>query len=228
MNKKSLIFIGLVSIILNLCCSQQALTSSFQDKKVEDSPVGFVFIDISEISNQEGTISILSQNKDTILHLQNQIISINGTKYKTYEEEHLYKKLVNAEFFEPEYGLFILKCYEATGKFYKVELNGETALISNSLTNKFEQLKSLEQYIMESYPVPTQQNPLRTNPDENAGIVDNFDKWVYLPVVIDGDWVKIVDDKDCYSGEAPSPVAIEGWIRWRKNGKFILKVGHTC
>jgi len=218
----------MVFIILNICCSHRASTSSSQDKKLEDSPVGFVFIDISGINNQEGTISILGQNRDTILHLQNQTISINGIKYKIYEEEHLYKKLVNAEVFDPEYGLFILKCYETTDKFYKVELNGESALVSNSLTNKFVQFKILEQYIMESYPIPTQQNPLRTNPDENAGIVDNFDEWIYLPVEIDGDWVKIVDDKDCYSGEAPSQVEIKGWIRWRKDGKFILKVGHTC
>lgn len=211
-----------------MCCSQQALTSSSKDKKVEDVPLGFVFIDISGINNQEGTISILGQNKDTILHLQNHMISINGFRYKIYEEEHLYKNLINAEVFDPEYRLFILKCYEISDKFYKVELNGETALISNSLTNKFVQFKSIEQYVMESYPIPTRQNPLRTNPDENAGMVDNFDKWVYIPIKIDGDWVKIVDDKDCYSGEAPSQVDIEGWIRWRKDGKFILKVAHTC
>ncbi len=218
----------MVFIILNICCSHRASTSSSQDKKIEDSPIGFVFIDISGINNQEGTISILGQNRDTILHLQNQTISINGIKHKIYEEEHLYKKLVNAEVFDPEFGLFILKCYETTDKFYKVELNGETALISNSSTNKFVQFKGLEQYIMESYPIPTQQNPLRMNPDESAGIVDNFEEWVYLPVEIDGDWVKIVDDKDCYSGEAPSQVDIKGWIRWRKDGKFILKVAHTC
>ncbi len=225
---KNVMFIGLVFIILNVCCSHRALTSSSQDEKLENSPVGFVFIDISRINNQERAISILGQNRDTILHLQNQIISINGIEYKVYEEEHLYKKLVNAEVFEPEYGLFILKCYEITDKFYKVELNEKITLVSNSLINKSIQFKGLEQYIMESYPVPTQQNPLRTNPDESAGVVDNFDKWTYLPIEIDGDWIKIIDDKDCYSGEAPSQVDIKGWIRWRKDGKFILKVAHTC
>jgi len=225
---KSIMFIGLVFIILNMCCSHRALTSSYQDKKLENSPVGFVFIDMTRINNQEGTVSILGQNRDTILHLQNAIISINEVDYKICKEEHLYKKLVSAEVFEPEYGLFILKCYETTNSYYKVELNGNIALISNSLINKCIQFKTLEQYVMESYPVPTQQNPLRMNPDENASIVANFNKWTYLPVKIDGDWVKIVDDKDCYSGEAPSSVEIKGWVRWRKDGKFILKVAHTC
>ena len=40
--------------------------------------------------------------------------------------------------------------------------------------------------------------------------------------------LKIIDDKDCYSGDAPSSVDIKGWVRWRKDGKFILKVAHTC
>lgn len=220
--------IGLIFIILSMCCSHQALTLSSQDMKLENSQIGFVFINLSRINYHGGAVSILDIDKDTLLYLKNQIISINGTKYKIYEEEYLYKKLLNAVIFEPEYGLFIFKCYEITNKYYKVELNGKIALISNRPMNKCIQFKNFEQYIMDAYPIPSQQNPLRTNPDESEGIVDGFEKWSYLPVKIDGDWVKIVDDKDCYSGEAPSSVDIVGWIRWRKDGKFILKVAHTC
>ncbi len=69
---------------------------------------------------------------------------------KVFEEEYRYKKLVNSEVFEPEYGLFILKCYDTTNEFYKVELNGVITLISNTSTNKHIQFKSLEQYVMET------------------------------------------------------------------------------
>ncbi len=225
---KNMMFIGLVFSILNMCCIHQELTSSPQDKKIENRPIGFVFIDLSRINNCQGYVFILDQNKDTILQLQNQTISLNGVKYALFEEEYLYKDLINAEVFEPEYGLFILKCYEVTDKFYKVEFNEKITFVSNNVINKCIQFKDLEKYILESYPVPTQQNPMRENPDENSGIVNNFDKWTYLPVEIDGDWIKVVDDKDCYSGEAPSSVEIKGWIRWRKDGDFILNVAHSC
>lgn len=228
MDMKNIMFISLGFFILKICCSHQALTSSFREKELEDNPIGFVFIDISGVNASKGTVFILEMNKDTILSLRNQIISVNGSDYKIYEEDHIFRKLVNAEVFEPEYGLFILKCYETTNKFYKVELNGRMALISNSPVNEYVQFKSLEQYIMDFYPVPTEQNPLRVAPDESAGVVTNFDNWVYSSIEIDGDWVKIIDDKDCYIGEAPSPIDIKGWVRWRKDGKFILKVAHTC
>ena len=225
---KNIIFISMAFAILNICCSHQALTSSSKKKGLEDNPIGFVFVDISGINAPKGTVSILDMNKDTVLDLRNQVVSLNGSDYKINEEGHIYRRLVNTEVFEPEYGLFILKCYETTNKFYKVELNGRIALINNNPVNEYVQFKSIEQYIMETYPVPTEQNPLRIAPDESAGVVNNFDKWVYSCIEIDGDWVKIIDDKDCYRGEAPSPVDIKGWIRWRKDGKFILKVAHTC
>ncbi|TKG88258.1 hypothetical protein EYV94_27370 [Puteibacter caeruleilacunae] len=225
---KNIIFIGLIFSILNLCCPHKALTAYFQDNKTENNPIGFVFIDFSRITNQEEAVSVLDQNGDTILYLQNRVISLHGIDYAVYDEEHLYKKLVDAEVFEPEYGFFILRCYEITDQFYKVELNEKVALVSKDVTSKSIQFKNVEKYIMESYPMPTQQNPIRVSPDEDADEVNDFDKWTYLPVEIDGDWVKVVDDKDCYSGEAPSSIDIKGWIRWRKDGKFILKVAHTC
>jgi hypothetical protein len=224
----NLIFISLIYNILNLLYSNPLLSFYSQSKEIEKIPLGFIFVDFSKINSQNGAVSFLSQKGDTILHLQNRIISMNGIRYKVYEEEHLYKKFVDVEVFEPEYGLFILKCYGKTDKFYKVKLNGNITLVSTNLKNNCIHFKNLKQYIMGSYPVPTLQNPLRMNPNENADIVNNFDKWTYLPIKIKGDWVKMIDDKDCYSGEAPSPIDISGWIRWRKDGKFIIKVAHTC
>lgn len=78
---KNTIVIGLVFTILNICYSCQASTSSSREKEIKKTPMGFVFIDISQINNQNGNVSILNMDKDTVLNLQNQIISINGSDY---------------------------------------------------------------------------------------------------------------------------------------------------
>jgi hypothetical protein len=46
--------------------------------------------------------------------------------------------------------------------------------------------------------------------------------------ILNGDWLKVRDNKDCYAGIAPSEKDIYGWIRWRNGDGLILKVAHSC
>jgi len=220
--KTVLFIITFLSISFRIYSQQQLVENEKGELK------GFVFVDISKAYHSSGHISILDLKKDTILTIENKSVSINGKNYETIEEEYLYRKLFDIEVLEAEYGFFILKCYGETDGFYKVGINSSIGLVPNNATNSLTVFKDLEKYIMETHPIPTKQNPLRQKPNENSEIVKAFEKWTYLSVEIVGDWLKVTDNKDCYSGASPSTVDIVGWIRWRKDGKFILKVAHSC
>lgn len=207
-------------------CSVIQGNSANSKPEIRNKLQGFVFVAISRIYQHQGEIIIFSETKDTLLYIVNRKIHIKGSVYEIVEEEYLYKKNINIESFNPEYGLFILKCFGTSGSYYKVEINGQVGLIMND--QDYVEFKDFNKYIMEAYPIPSEYNPIRIGPDENSQVIQDFDKWTFVPVEIKGDWLRVIDNKKCYKGVAPSPNDITGWIRWRKNGEFILKVAHTC
>ncbi len=189
---------------------------------------GFVFIDISKIYHHHGEVTILNEEGDVLIHAKNKMIAVQGKNYETIEEEHLYKKYINVESFHPEYGLFILRCYGSVGENYKVKINDVFGLINKALSHEFIEFKDLEKYVMETIPIPDKNNPIRIKPDDNSEIVRDFEEWTFIPVGISGDWLKVRDNKDCYKVITPSERDINGWIRWKRNGVFILKVAYVC
>jgi hypothetical protein len=216
----------IILAILYQCSVSQGNSANTKPKEVTNKLQGFVFIEISKIYQHQGKVTVFSKDKDTILYIENKNIHIKKSVYEIVEEEYLYKKSINIELLNPEYGLFILKCFGTSGDFYKVEINGQIGLIIND--KDYVEFKDFNKYIMDTYPIPTEFNPIRIEPNENSKLIQDFDKWTFLPIEIKGDWLKVIDNKKCYKGVAPSPNDIKGWIRWKKNGEFILKVAHTC
>ncbi|MBI9038274.1 MAG: hypothetical protein JEY97_09095 [Bacteroidales bacterium] len=225
---RNFILIVLTFSLLNLCSTNQGHSKQTGNNKSENNLQGFVVVDISKIYHHNGEITIVDNENDTILHAENKTFAINGEKYETIDEEYLYKKHLNVESYDAEYGIFILKCYGLIDGFYQVKIDGQICLISKDRFKEYIEFKNFEQYVMGTYPIPTQNNPLRITPNDTSEILKEFDIWTFVPVEIRGDWVKVKDDKDCYSGPIASKEDIVGWIRWRKDGKFILKVAYVC
>lgn len=224
---RNTIIILLITVSLFQCFAYQGQICKINKKRDVNNAEGFLFIDISKIYHHGGKVTIYNESWDTILFIVDKNVRVNGVYYDLIEEDYLCKRMVNAESFDPEYGLFVLKCFgEKADGFYKVSINGKVGLILND-TNYID-FKDFNRYILETYPIPTVENPLRTSPNDNAQIINDFEKWTFLPLKIVGDWVQVIDDKNCYKGEAPSPIKIIGWIRWKKNGEFILKVAYNC
>lgn len=214
--------------MLSQCGTTQRFTNEFNKEGEGTELQGFVFVNISKIYHHNGKVTIISKEKDTIVHVENKMTFIQGRAYETIDEEYLYRKSINVESFNPEYGLFILRCYGSTNDFYKVEINDEIGLINKYTFEDLIEFKDLERYVMETSPIPTQHNPVRINPNEDSDSVVDFERWTFIPVEISGDWLKVRDNKDCYKGVSPSEKDIFGWIRWRKDKNFILKVAHVC
>ena len=221
---KNLILAVLLIAFFNGKCRTEQTKSS--DVYRNTDLLGFVFINIGNIYHNGGETVLFDIKRDTVAYFRNTKLLAEGREYEIIEEEHLYKKPNYAEVFNPEYGLFILRCYGKEDGFYHVKFNNESSLIQiNSSNVKF---KNLEQYVLETSPIPTKENPIRSERNESSNIVSNYSDYTYLPIEINGDWLKVKDDKDCYIGAFPSKIDITGWVRWRRDGEFILKVAHTC
>lgn len=192
-----------------------------------DTFAGFIFIDVAKVYYQGGDVVIYSQegNADTLFHLQNKMVKFRGDFYDFIEDDYKYKNDIHVESFFPENGLFILKCLKESDTRYLIEFNGRIGSVGKSDLIEF---KTLERYVLDTSPIPTESNPVRMAPAESATFLEEQSSLTFVAVEIKGDWLKVRDDKDCYPGEFPSEKDFTGWIRWRKNGDFILKVAHTC
>lgn len=195
--------------------------------KTEIQSKGFLFIDISRIYHQGGEL-VIKRKGESEISFRNKEISINGSTFDIINDESKYKKYLSVNSFFPEYGIFILKCETYKNGSYDVKIGNSLAKINFDKYSSYLTFKTPEQFVMEGYPNPTENNPLRTEPSQDSKIIHDFLEFTYISVEVKGDWLKIRDDKDCYSGEKPSEKDIIGWVRWRKDGKLILDVRHIC
>ena len=207
---------------------QMKVDEKVKEVKKDDIREGFLFIDVSYIYHNGGQVNILNQNKKPTISIIDKLISINNESFDVIEDEHLYKEKIKVESFFPEYGLFIIKSKSASSGFYEVQINNKNYFIKSNEYGDLVSFKLDKQYVLNAYPNPTKENPLRVNPDESSDIISNYEDYTFVSVEIKGDWLKVRDDKDCYPGETPSEKDITGWVRWKKDGKIIIDIRHIC
>ncbi|WP_026998138.1 hypothetical protein [Flectobacillus major] len=108
--------------------------------------------------------------------------------------------------------------------YFEVQIGSVLKLIEKSNTMM---LLSLEDYILKYYCSASKQNPLKISPNEKSKSISvNFEDVGFICLEIKGDWVKVKCNKECES--CPNGKNIEGWIRWRRNDKIILKQYYNC
>lgn len=195
----------------------------------EENEVGFLFINISRIYSREITFALLNKEKDTLISFMNEKTYFENNVYETMDEDGFYKRKLDVTALDPEYGLFILKSFGLNNDgYYAVEVNKDTAYVHKEDHKDVLEFKSPEKYVMGGYPHPTKENPLRMSPEDSAKIISGFEKNTYIPIKIEGDWLKVKDNKVCFPGPDPLKEVLIGWIRWRKDGEVILDVRYLC
>lgn len=205
--------------------------ASFKSKNdIKETEPGFLFVNISRIYSMELNFALLDKEKDTLIAFMNKKTYFKNNVYETMDEDGFYKRKLNMVALDPEYGLFILKSYglNADG-YYAVEVNKDTAYVFKENHKNILEFKSPKQFVMEGYPNPTMENPLRIKPNENADLAsfENYEDFMYKGIKFEGDWIKLNDDKECY-GDKPSETNISGWIRWRKEGEIVVDLSIRC
>lgn len=208
------------------------VTSDIQNKPVDkNEKEGFLHIDLNKLVKHQRTLVIMNEEKDTlILFNGDNVFFDDDASYKLIEEEYLYREKLKVNTFYAEYGLFILNCYNTQDGYYKVKVNNKFCFIEIDGNEEFLSFKTPERHVMESYPYlyGNGNTPLREEPNDKSKIIEGYDNYLYLPVEIQGDWLKIKDDKECYIGDNPSTTDIIGWVRWRKDNEIIIVLRHSC
>ncbi|MBQ0738621.1 hypothetical protein ACFSJT_00020 [Aquimarina celericrescens] len=209
--------------------TEKKVSSVKQDKEVLSSNnKGYLFIEISKIYHNQGEFSIQGEDNTSMFYFVNKNVTINGKTYDIINDEHLYKNFIEVESYFPEYGIFIIKAEKLQDGNYAAVINGNKAKIDGVKHKAILNFKTPEQYVLDGYPNPSKDNPVRVSPNESSDILPNYGDHTYKSLEINGEWLKVKDDKDCYSGEEPSKKDIMGWIRWMKNGEVIIDIRHSC
>jgi hypothetical protein len=108
--------------------------------------------------------------------------------------------------------------------FYLIKVGQEFKMIEIGKNMRF---YSWEEYVLKFYCSATENNPLRVSPTAVAEKVKvDYEHTSFKCKEIKNDWVRVECDIDCEG--CPNNKAITGWIRWRKDGKIILKQHYSC
>lgn len=229
------LFINLLLLISLFDCSNKSNSNNkdiLPQSKIEfsskEKQEGYLFVSINEIYFDNKELVILDDKKLPIYRFKGKDITINNKKYDIIEEDYLYRNSFDVESYDPEYSLFIFKANKLSDGNFEVYINNTKRIIKGEKYKEILKFKIPEQYVLDSYPSPTKENPIRIKPNENSEPIPNYDDYVYVSVKIEGDWLKVRNDDDCYFEEKHSEMNIFGWIRWKKNGKIILDLKHIC
>ncbi len=199
-----------------------------KEEPLQSNNEGYLFVEISKIYNSEGEFTVMKDNGNPMFYFKGKNIFIADNEYDIINDEHAYKKLINVEAYFPENDLFILKANKTENSSYEVTINDGKGKVDGEKYSAIIKFKTQQEYVLEGYPNPTKDNPLRVSPNDSSDIVSGYEDHTYISVEIEGDWLKVKDDKECYSGEEPSKDDIIGWIRWKKDGKVIIDIRHIC
>ncbi|MDH5398072.1 MAG: hypothetical protein OEX02_08000 [Cyclobacteriaceae bacterium] len=158
-------------------------------------------------------------NQDTVI--------INNVKYHYVDDEGTGEYDIESYFYYPESGNFILICTALKNGKYEVHMNGITFTVDRN--SQFITYMDTDTFILSAdYITSTDKQPIRESPEENSRAIENHKEYVFHPLEIKGNWLKVEDDKDCYFTE-PSETDIVGWIKCKdKEGNLILKLGFSC
>ena len=229
------LFINLLLLISLFDCSNKSNSNNkdiLPQPKIEfsskEKQEGYLFVSINEIYFDNKELVILDDKELPIYRFKGKDITINNKKYDIIEEDYLYRNSFDIESYNPEYSLFIFKANKLSDGNFEVYINNTKRIIKGEKYKEILKFKTPEQYVLDSYPSPTKENPIRMKPNENSEPIPNYDDYVYVSVKIEGDWLKVRNDDDCYFEEKHSEMNIFGWIRWKKNGKIILDLKHIC
>ena len=126
----------------------------------------------------------------------------------------------------PDYYVIHFDAEKLSDGVYKVKVGSGSKIIR---ATKYVEFLSLPDYILKFFVTTTAANPLRSSPSETASDIKGLDykQLSFDCLEIKGDWVKVACNAQC-EGCPEGETDITGWVRWRKDGKIIIKQHYAC
>jgi hypothetical protein len=126
----------------------------------------------------------------------------------------------------PDYYIVHFNAAKLNEGVYKVKVGNESKIIN---VNRYAEFLRLPDYVLKFFATTNAENPLRISPSESASKIEGLDyeQLSFNCLEISGDWVKVACNAEC-EGCPEGNSDIIGWIRWRKDGKIIIKQHYVC
>jgi len=118
--------------------------------------------------------------------------------------------------FEPGIGVFTIRCIAESENDYTIVANEEENIVKRLKKHKCFKFETVEEHVVNRL-VGTDfsLNPIRENPNDDSQIIDinNLDAELIVSIERKGDWIKI---------ENSETNEVLGWIRWKKDDRFMI------
>lgn len=181
------------------------------------------------IDNTIGFITRIEENRDTLNQVR--ILNEDGSCWMAFPAdifESNFDLLENGNIFrpwafEPSIGVFTIRCIGFSEKNYKIVVNEDQNMIKYLEKNRYLKLETIEEHLQDLLVGwDSQENPLKDNPDDNASLSkyssNNYENEVTRVNKIKGDWIYI---EEVFTSQGL------GWIRWKKNGIFLITMYYS-
>lgn len=126
----------------------------------------------------------------------------------------------------PDYYIVHFNAAKLNEGVYKVKVGNDSKIIN---ATRYVEFLRLPDYVLKFFATTNAENPLRISPSESASKIEGLDyeQLSFNCLEISGDWVKVACNAEC-EGCPEGNSDIIGWIRWRKDGKIIIKQHYVC
>lgn len=225
------------SILTITGCSNKHNSGASQvDNVMKNNEDTFVALDTADlirfhIPTSDNESYLMLESKDSskldIEFFGNEMIYKKDTLNFT---EELGLNFLNTFTFEPSYSIFICRVKNISDKHICFYINGKEYRIEKSNNRRFN-LLLFEDYILDAYTI-LMNDTLYLKPAKNSDIfkVDSIEDRIFEVEKVKGNWVKLVESRDCYIGSRPPSEPITGWVMWRREGssELLLDFGLLC
>ena len=192
--------------------SESSETNSF--RKNQYGIIEFNFRLISEGESFE----ILNHDKSVFAGFQLNTMKIKNKSYNldSLSDDSL-QTILGINWFYPEYHILIAECVASDNNYYEIVVGNTTKYVKKD--NQFTVYETYENFLKNSSFNLNDYCPLRIEPNDSAAIINEYKEYTsYQIVEFKEDWIKVKPDKDLF-GET----TFEGWVRWWKNEKLLIK-----
>lgn len=138
-----------------------------------------------------------------------------------------------ANFHKPDYGIMNFICLDQSDNNYKILVNDSVTkyMYKNDLVS----FKTWEDYIksamglrrsLHDVSIKPEDNPFRTEPNDNAEIVDLVNEFESMcGLEVKGEWLKVrLDCSEFCEDEVDCENSLEAWIKWRNGEELIIDI----
>jgi len=131
--------------------------------------------------------------------------------------------------FAPDYFLLVVRVTNVDNKYFYVIVNERGNLIKKvSKNNKNLIFENWQEHLFKSVTAvdfDINENPLLKEPDEKAAKIEiNYEKYVFIPIELKGDWLKV---RWLENGEEGGEEGY-GWIKWKDKNKLMVELNYLC